>query len=62
MKISNVDVRIPYAPFADNPFGMESVALPSHVGEGNVITFTVSPNLLWMAELMGIRVTYTQEV
>jgi hypothetical protein len=61
MKISNVDVRIPCAPFADNPFGMESVALPSHVGEGNVITFTVSSDVSWMAELMGIKITYTQE-
>ncbi len=61
MKISDVDVRILCPPFADNPFGMESVALPSCVEEDNTITFTVSPDLSWMAELMGIKITYTQE-
>lgn len=61
MKISNVDVHVLVPPFADNPLGMESVPIQHTEEDGNVIKFTIPPDLLWMAEFMGIRITYMQQ-
>lgn len=58
MKISDVRVSISYPPFTDNPLNVPDIGL-KHTEDGDTIRFKIPSQFIWMAEVMGIKLTYT---
>lgn len=58
--MKNIKISIPYPPFTENPLNVSEIPI-SYIQEEDIIKLEIPSQFYWMAQLMGLKITYIQD-